>query len=88
MDESSKSFSRISGLDPIIVAVPPRMMQKPTGIRRRDMGIPVRAETRLTTGRNNAATPMFCMKLEASAAIADMSGLIRVSVLPPILRIS
>ena len=60
----NKSFSKISGLEPTIVTVPPRIAQKPIGINRRPAGIPVRREILLTTGKNNAAAPMFCIKLE------------------------
>ncbi len=78
-----RSFSRISGLDPTMVMVPPRMAQKPMGISRRDRGNPVRAEIRLTTGRNRAAAPTFCMKLEMTPTVPEMSGMIRASVVPP-----
>jgi hypothetical protein len=82
-----RSLSRMSGLDPTIVTVPPRMAQKPIGISSLDNGSPVRAEMRLTTGRNRAAAPTFCMKLEMMATVAEMSGMMRRSVRPPCLRI-
>jgi len=69
-----------------MVTVPPRMAQKPIGISRRDMGSPERAEMRLTTGRNRAAAPTFCMNEEMMATVPEMMGMMRVSVLPPILR--
>ena len=83
---SSRSFRRMSGLDPTMVIVPPRIAQKPIGIRRRDRGMPVRAEIRLTTGRNSAAAPMFCMKLEMTPTVPEMIGMIRRSVFPPARR--
>ena len=77
----------MSGLDPTIVIVPPRIAQKPIGISRRERGIPVRAEIRLTTGRNSAAAPMFCMKLDMTPTVPEMMGMIRRSVFPPTRRI-
>jgi len=79
-----RSLSRISGLEPIMVMVPPRMAQKPIGISRRDIGSPVRLDMRLTTGRNRAAAPTFCMKLEMKPTVPEMSGMMRCSVEPPI----
>ena len=81
-----RSFSRMSGLDPTIVMVPPRIAQKPIGISRREREMPVRVEIRLTTGRNRAAAPMFCMKLEMTPTVLEMMGIIRFSVLPPTRR--
>ena len=69
-----------------MVMVPPRMAQKPMGISRRDMGRPERAEMRLTTGRNRAAAPTFCMKQEMTPTVPEMIGMMRVSVVPPILQ--
>jgi len=82
-----RSFSRINGLEPTMVMVPPRMAVKPMGISRRDMGSPERAEMRETTGRNSAAAPTFCMKEEMKPTVAEMMGMIRFSVVPPIFRI-
>jgi hypothetical protein len=59
------------------------MAQKPIGISRRDIGRPVRAEMRLTTGRKSAAAPTFCMKLEMPPTVPEISGMMRDSVLPP-----
>ena len=78
-----RSLSRISGLEPTMVMVPPRMAQKPIGISSRDMGSLVRAEMRLTTGRNSAAAPTFCMNDEITPTVPEISGMMRVSVLPP-----
>ena len=83
---SIRSFRRMSGLDPTIVIVPPRIAQKPIGISRRERGMPVRVEIRLTTGRNRAAAPMFCMKLEMTPTVPEMMGMIRSSVFPPTRR--
>ena len=58
----SRSFSRISGDEPTIVMVPPKIAQKPIGISSRLSGSSVRTDMRLTTGRNRAAAPTFCMK--------------------------
>jgi hypothetical protein len=66
-----------------MVMVPPRMAQKPMGISSRDMGSLVRAEMRLTTGRNSAAAPTFCMNDEMTPTVPEMSGMMRASVLPP-----
>ena len=65
-----------------MVMVPPRMAQKPIGISRRDSGRPVRAEMRLTTGRNSAAAPTFCMKLEMKPTVPEIAGMMRASVRP------
>jgi hypothetical protein len=81
-----RSLSRIRGLEPIMVTVPPRMAQKPMGMSSRDMGRPVRDEIRLTTGRNSAAAPTFCMKLEMKPTVPEMMGMMRFSVEPPALR--
>ena len=76
----------MSGLDPTIVIVPPRIAQKPIGISRREREMPVRVEIRLTTGRNRAAAPMFCIKLEMTPTVPEMMGMIRPSVFPPTRR--
>ena len=69
-----------------MVTVPPRMAQKPMGMSNRDIGRPVRAEMRLTTGKKRAAAPTFCIKLEIKATVPEMMGMIRVSVWPPTRR--
>ena len=69
-----------------MVMVPPRMAQKPIGISRRDIGSPVRAEMRLTTGRKSAAAPTFCMKLEMKPTVPEIAGMTRASVRPATLR--
>ena len=69
-----------------MVTVPPRIAVKPIGISRRDIGNPERAEIRLTTGRNSAAAPTFCMKEEMMPTVPDTIGMIRLSELPPIFR--
>ena len=81
-----RSFSRINGLEPTMVMVPPRMAQKPIGMSRRDIGSPVRAEMRLTTGRKSAAAPTFCMKLEMKPTEPEMAGMMRASVRPATFR--
>ena len=81
-----KSLSKISGLDPTMVMVPPRIAVKPIGISKRDIGRPERAEIRETTGRNNAAAPTFCIKEEMKPTVAEIIGIMRVSVVPPTFR--
>ena len=71
-----------------MVMVPPRIAQKPMGISRRDIGSPVRAEMRLTTGRNSAAAPTFCMKLEMTPTAPDIAGMTRASVRPAYFRMA
>ena len=56
--------------------VPPRMAQNPIGINSREIGRPVRAAIRDTTGKNNAAAPTFCMNDEINPTVADTSGMI------------
>ena len=73
----------MSGLDPTIVMVPPRMAQKPMGMTRCAMVRPVRFEMRATTGRNSAVAPTFCMNDDTSPTVDDNRATIRFSVLPP-----
>jgi hypothetical protein len=81
-----RSFNRISGLQPTSVNVPPRMAQKPMGIRRSERGILSFLLTRWIAGRNRAAAPMFCMKLEMPATVTEMAITIRDVELPAILN--
>ena len=78
-----KSLCKIKGEEPTIVMVPPKIAQNPIGINNLDIGISVRAEIRLTTGKNNAAAPTFCKKLEMNPTVPDTTGIIRFSVDPP-----
>ena len=79
----NKSLSKISGDEPTIVIVPPRMAQNPIGIAKRLIGISVRAEIRLITGKNSAAAPTFCMKELITPTVPETIGMIRPSVVPP-----
>ncbi len=81
-------MSRISGDEPTIVIVPPRIAVKPIGISSRDIGRPERTEIRLTTGRNSAAAPMFCMNDEITPTVPATIGMMRLSAVPPISRIT
>ena len=47
-----------------MVIVPPKIAQNPIGMSKRDRGMAVRRDIRLATGKNKAAAPMFCIKLE------------------------
>ncbi len=86
-DDSMRSFSRIKGLDPTIVTVPPKIAQNPIGMSSRDIGrLPLRAILD-TTGRKSAAAPMFCMKLEMHPTDAEMIVMTRPSVRPPNFKI-
>ena len=82
-----RSFNKIRGEDPTMVIVPPKIAQKPIGISNRDIGNSVRTEIRLTTGKNNAAAPTFCMKDEITPTEPAIIGMIFFSVLPPTLNI-
>jgi len=82
------SFNKISGEDPTMVTVPPKIAQKPIGIKRRDMGKPERAEIRLTTGIKRAAAPTFCMKDEIKPTVLETIGIIRFSDVPPIFKLN
>ena len=82
-----KSFRRMRGDDPTIVIVPPKMAQKPIGIRRRESGISVLTDILLTTGRNKAAAPTFCIKLEMKPTVLETMGTIRASLAPPCFNI-
>ena len=77
----------MSGDEPTMVTVPPRMAQNPMGISRREGASPPRRAMRLTTGRNSAAAPMFCMKLEITPTVAETMAITRDSVLAPSCRI-
>ena len=77
MDAAIRSFNRISGDDPTIVRVPPRIAQNPIGMSRRDMARPERDAMRLTTGSSRAAAPTFCMKDEITAAVLARIGMVR-----------
>ena len=87
LDVSIRSLSRISGDEPTIVTVPPRIAQKPIGINSRDMGKFERDDIRETTGRNKAAAPTFCIKDEIIATVLEIIGMILASEVPPIFRI-
>ena len=82
-----RSFNKISGEEPTIVIVPPKIAQNPIGIKSRDNDNSVRTDIRLTTGKNSAAAPTFCIKDETKPTEPDIIGIIRLSVLPPIFRI-
>ena len=73
----------MSGDEPTIVTVPPRIAQNPMGISNRDIGTPERLLIRDTTGKNNAAAPMFCINDEMKPTVADTIGMTRVSLVPP-----
>ena len=79
-----RSFNKISGEEPTIVIVPPRIAQNPIGISRRPSPISVLAEILLTTGKKSAAAPTFCINEEMIPTVAPMIGTIRASVAPPI----
>ena len=64
------------------------MAQNPIGMASRLIGIPVRAEIRLITGKYKAAAPTFCMNELMTATVPDTIGMMRASVVPPRFRIS
>ena len=78
-----KSLSRINGDDPTNVKVPPKIAQNPIGISMRESGISVLTEILLTTGKNKAAAPTFCIKLEIMPTLLDTMGTIRASLFLP-----
>jgi hypothetical protein len=81
-----RSFNMISGLEPTMVSVPPRMAQNPIGMSSRESGKPVRAEIRETTGRNRAVAPTFCMNEEVTPTTLETIVTIRFSARPPTRR--
>ena len=81
-----RSFNKISGDEPTIVMVPPKIAQKPIGINKRDSDISVLTDIRLATGKKSAAAPTFCIKDEITPTEPDIMGIIRRSVLPPIFK--
>ena len=78
-----KSLSKIKGEDPTIVKVPPKIAQKPIGISNCESGISVLTEILLTTGKNRAAAPTFCIKLEIIPTLLETIGTILVSLFLP-----
>ena len=82
-----RSLSKMSGEEPTIVMVPPKIAQNPIGMSNRPRGISVRAEMRATTGRNKAAAPTFCMNDEINPTVPEMIGTMRCSVDPPTRKI-
>lgn len=68
--DAAKSFNKINGLHPTKVNVPPRIAEKPMGISNRDRGISNLLLIRCIAGGNNAAAPIFCMKLEMPATVS------------------
>ncbi len=72
-----RSLSRISGEFEIIVMLVPARMQNAIGNNRRLSGTPVRAETRLVTGTNSAASAWLWMIDDIAPAIALMKKLKR-----------
>jgi len=71
-----------------MVIVPPMIAQNPIGMSRRLSGSPVRTEIRLTTGRNRAAAPTFCMNEEMIPTVPEMIGTTLFSVLPPYFKMT
>jgi hypothetical protein len=67
----------INGLDPTRVKVPPKMAENPTGMSRSEMGVLVCLLTRWMAGKNRAAAPMFCIKLEMTATAPEKSKMMR-----------
>ena len=80
-----RSFNRISGELLIRVMLVPHRMQQAIGSSSRFSGMPVRAETRLLTGRNSAASAWLWMIEESVPAIALITSETRVST-PPAMR--
>src|SRR5260221_11716610 len=72
-----RSLSRISGEFEIIVVFVPARMQNAIGSSRRDSGTPVRALTRLATGRNSAASAWLWMMDDKPPTIALIKKLRR-----------
>ena len=77
LNGAMRSLSRIRGLEPTRVTVPPRMAEKPIGMRSLLMGMLRFLLMRCTAGRNRAAAPIFCMKLEIMATVSEMKITIR-----------
>ncbi len=67
--------------------VPPKIAQKPIGIKSRERGMSVRLEILETTGIYSAAAPTFCIKLDITPTELEIMGIIRFSVLPPYFKI-
>jgi len=74
--EAIRSFNRIRGLDPTSVIQPPMTAQNPMGMRIRDTGTFNWRQILLAAGRNRAAAPMFCIKLEMNATVPEIRVMI------------
>ena len=82
-----RSFNIMSGLDPISVRQPPVMAQNPMGIRILAAEILSCLLMRMVAGRKTAAAPIFCIRLEITATVAETISIIRFSPVPAILII-
>ena len=74
---STRSLSRIRGLDPTRVRQPPIMAQNPMGINIRDTGMFNLRLIRKVAGIKRAAAPIFCIKLEIKATVPETRAVIR-----------
>ena len=71
---TSRSLSRISGELPTMVRVPPITIATATGSSSLDRLMPVREDSRETTGRYSAITEGFCITDELSPAMPETSS--------------
>ncbi len=86
--DSIRSFNKISGLEPTRVRQPPIIPQNPMGIRILDIGRFNCLLILVAAGKNKDTAPIFCIKLEMEATVADRMIMIRVLLLPANLIIS
>ena len=74
------------GLEPTMLRVPPRIAANPIGIRSRDAGVLVLFDILKIAGKNRAADPTFCMKVEITPTTDEMTPISLLSSDPAICR--
>ncbi len=77
----------IRGLEPTRVRQPPVIAANPMGIKILLAAMFNSLEMRIVAGRNRAAAPIFCIKLEITDTVDEIMSIIRVSLRPATLII-
>ena len=79
---SIRSLSMINGDEPTNVRQPPVIAQKPIGINILLAGILSCRPIRMVAGKNSAAAPIFCIKLDITATVDEIITMILASLCP------
>jgi hypothetical protein len=85
--DAIRSFNRIKGLEPTRVMHPPITAQNPMGIKIFETGTFTCRHILFVAGKKSAAAPIFCIKLEINATVAEIRAMIRTSLFPASLMI-